>query len=412
MLSFSFVSEILFRVFFAVFLEDVTDMSMPAVPMAISDFALWPIDGETGRVMVDFDVTLESGVLVFESKGVCFDEWVERDNRDMYLRLANLVRPNPVRRCGVISEEPRHCDGERATFTLNGDISYSVDLSGIVELAQVVGPLFGIPEKKTKEEIIHEPVEAWVYAAKVLNFAVRAESILSDEKPNPLVLDGDLLFQMIIYRSGLNELVLTKSLDRQISELYRRMLTLSKDEDRAFSMATNFGKGSEYVQPLLNISDVDVSPYIGVSHASGPPCGEMVVTAVCSGTRVWEIDPVCSEAQMNTLQSLTESLMQYLIRLHTMHVRLGWRAVQDGHRSYSALDLSFNNHLEYLWHQLAGRHSLGKLGVCEHCGGLFSSVNQRRSPKRFCSPECQSRAKSKRQRERKAVKAVINERPF
>lgn len=375
-----------------------------AVPVPTGDFALWPIDGGNGKIMGDFAVSQIGGMLVFKYEGIRFDEQVEINNPDEFLKLANLVCPSKIRRQGEMPEGFLADNGIRTTATLPGDISYDVDFSCIVELARTTGPLFGIPKEKTKEAIIKEPIEAWVSAAKVLNFAIRAESLLSDQNPKPQVLDGDLLYQEIIYRNGLVEKVLTKSFDSCTPEPYCEMFRLNDEERRAFSMATNFGEGAEYVQPLLEMEEAfsDITPYIGVSLASGPPSGRTFQSVICPSSKVWEFDPDCSETKMNTLQSLVESLLQYLIRLHVMHVRLGWRPVFDKGRDYSTLDLSFNNHLEYLWHQFAARHSLGRLGVCEHCGGLFSSINQRRALKRFCSPECQSRAKSKRQRERKA----------
>lgn len=107
--------------------------------------------------------------------------------------------------------------------------------------------------------------------------------------------------------------------------------------------------------------------------------------------------------RLNVAQGLAETSVQLLVSVHTMHCRLGWGmvAAKDGGREYASIDVQFNTYLEHLWYSFGLRHSGGKLGVCAHCDILFSAYGERKSTKRYCSYECQNRAKAARSEARK-----------
>ena len=60
------------------------------------------------------------------------------------------------------------------------------------------------------------------------------------------------------------------------------------------------------------------------------------------------------------------------------------------------MGIQFNSYLERIWYAFGLHHSHGKLGICKHCGRLFSADKERKSTKVYCSKRCQEAEKDER----------------
>lgn len=103
--------------------------------------------------------------------------------------------------------------------------------------------------------------------------------------------------------------------------------------------------------------------------------------------------------------------MQQLVAVHLACTYVGWGIVHDDKsgRDVESVGIQFNNYLEWIWYVFGLHHSHGKLGVCKHCGCLFSADKERKSTKVYCSKRCQEaekdeRAKARRKRAREQAR--------
>ena len=95
---------------------------------------------------------------------------------------------------------------------------------------------------------------------------------------------------------------------------------------------------------------------------------------------------------------------------------VGWGVVHDekSGRDVGSVGIQFNSYLERIWYAFGLHHSHGKLGICKHCGRLFSADKERKSTKVYCSKRCQEAEKDERakaRRKRARAEARRNEAP-
>ena len=62
--------------------------------------------------------------------------------------------------------------------------------------------------------------------------------------------------------------------------------------------------------------------------------------------------------------------------------------------------LSFDSYLSALWYNFANRLGAVKIGYCQECGAGFSLTGHRGLPKQYCSDQCRTKAKNRREREK------------
>lgn len=119
---------------------------------------------------------------------------------------------------------------------------------------------------------------------------------------------------------------------------------------------------------------------------------------------------------------LLRGLLRTIVRYYTSGVEQGWRgplastkgpsdfkwsalSAEDVHEYEEEQGLEFGNVylnvLQRLWCAFARDYSTHIMGVCPHCGRVFSSAHKPSKPKKYCDAYCQKAAKSARQYQRK-----------
>ena len=88
--------------------------------------------------------------------------------------------------------------------------------------------------------------------------------------------------------------------------------------------------------------------------------------------------------------------VQYIVQaIAALHLR---RVTIDLFKTDGTGDsLSFDTYLNSLWYDFANRLGAVKVGYCEECGAGFSLTGHRGLPKRYCSDECRTKAKNRRE---------------
>lgn len=371
----------------------------------VSDHESFKLDPRGGQPMGRYSVSLSGGMLRFDYSDLKSFSRRGIEGSDLIIDFANLVRPSleePSRKVPVPEWVPPVTLDE---FSLPDSMSrerYKVaDGETILAVADAIGPLFGIPPEGPFGSAIVEPLDAWIAAAKAMNFAERGEAVLDNLRfgGSPDLIDGYLTFGAVFAGSGWATCCASKSLGTRLPTCYREVLASEDESELAFAPARD-----EVSRPPVLVTKRWSSDSATICVRVGPMTDledPVVGYQLLSGPELREEDRPPSDTEMTAEQSLVEALVQGLVSVHTAHVGAGWSILDAEHPSDIVFDTTYRNGLERLWCEFARCHSRGRIGACERCGRLFSALDQRKDFKRFCSKECQERAKAKRQRERK-----------
>jgi len=90
-----------------------------------------------------------------------------------------------------------------------------------------------------------------------------------------------------------------------------------------------------------------------------------------------------------------QRIVQAVAALHLQRVTVDLFKSDDTDDS-----LSFDTFLSSLWYDFAMRAKVVKVGYCAECGKGFSLTNHRGVEKKYCSDECRTKAKNRRERRR------------
>ncbi|MBQ9042721.1 MAG: hypothetical protein IJ111_07895 [Eggerthellaceae bacterium] len=369
-----------------------------------------------GRFCNGFEAAIDGDELVF-AFGESQAEDAPIEGGDAFLRLANLVKP-----AGVFAIKTTRVAPGPSGFSafIDDDIDYSyADAEEVLQLAREFGPLFGHACADGGADVVREPLEAWYAAARVLNFAVRAEATLADPPRAPEdALDGEVVYAVEQNCTGVYvpkptiSWVAAKGFGDAIPEPYRTMLEVpaamlerSHHPIPLDDGGVAFGRwASDAGFAVYGCLEAPCEP--GLEHAA----------IVMSGADVRRGDLAPGSETLTTQQSLTELIVQQLVSVHLARTFVGWGVVHDDKscRDVGSVGIQFNSYLERIWYAFGLHHSHGKLGICKHCGRLFSADKERKSTKVYCSKRCQEAEKDERakaRRKRARAEARKNETP-
>ena len=356
-----------------------------------------------GRFRNGFEVAIEEGELVFSFDGLQASD-APAEGGDAFLRLANLVKP-----AGTFAIKTTRVAPGPSGFSafIDDDIDYAyVDSDEVLQLAGEFGPLFGHACADGEADVVREPLSAWYAAARVLNFAVRAEATLADPPRAPEdALDGEVVYTAeqncdgVYVRKPAISWAAAKGFGSAVPEPYRTMLEVPAAMLERSHHPIPFDDGGVAFGRWA--SDAGFTVY-GCLEAPCEP-GLEHAAFVMSGADVRRGDSVPSREALTTQQSLTELMVQQLVSVHLARTFVGWGVVHDdkADRDVGSIGIQFNNYLERIWYAFGLHHSHGKLGVCKHCGRLFSADKERKSTKVYCSKRCQEAEKDERAKARR-----------
>lgn len=381
-------------------------------------------DFRRGQPFGEYEVRVEEGDLVFEyerPKGVNSVQRKEVRDEEDYILLASLVRCRSEERVSLGSD-PLSVGDERVRGYSTEDVPYVfASDEDLLAVAAKIGPLFGDAGRSSSEPIVREPKDAWLAAARVLNFCLRCEAMLDSDGERDGALDRDILYEAKTYRGGDFIFQVTKSFGIGMPEPYASLLRLCEDDRALFGSRTSFAGEFSYL-PIWKEGDrvgqrawklrlqIWFGDQFGIEEDriafSGRYCRWIDEQARMAEGR--KIDR-CKEHTLE--ESIVEAIVQNLISLHVMKTSLGWDFVEeDGRPSSATLDFRFQCYLSRLWYGLGRNRVKKNVRVCEHCESIFTAGDERRSRQRFCSTQCQQRAKSLRQqRRKKAMESLADE---
>jgi len=357
-----------------------------------------------GRFNSGFEVAMEGDDLVFSFGGPQAGD-VPAEGGDAFLRLANLVRPAGAYEISTMAIP------SGALAYIDEDIDYAyADAEEALRLAEEFGPLFGHACADDATDVVREPLEAWYAAARVLNFAVRAEATLADPSRAPEdALDGEVVYLAeqncdgLYVRQPAISWTAAKCFGSRVPEPYHAMLDVPPDLLGRTLRASPFDDGCVAFGQWT--SDGGFAVYGRLEAPCDPELPH--AAALMNGADVRKGDSAPSRETLTTQQSLTELIVQQLVSVHLARAFVGWSVVHDDKsgRDVGSVGIQFNNYLERIWYAFGLHHSHGKLGICRHCGRLFSADKERKSTKVYCSKRCQEaekdeRAKARRKRAR------------
>lgn len=267
--------------------------------------------------------------------------------------------------------------------------------------------MFGWGDADSMGNVAREPVAAWIDAAKVLNFAVRAHVYTGSlERIGDANMEGDVAYSVIAGRpstyhpEGGVVSFGAKGFGSTIPEPYARMLRLSDSERRDLMNPVLYGGGAAVYGEWCCEDD-----YFAVVAAVDAPWypWEAKRSAVVQGRDIDARWGAPTEDSFSCQQMIADEMFQILVRVHLNKVRLGWGVMRDAKtdRDLGTLCPFFTCLLQRIWYVLGLHHSGGKLGVCKWCGKLFSADNERKSTKIYCSKVCQEAAKDQRTKARR-----------
>ena len=362
------------------------------------------LNAALGRFHDGFEVAMEEGELVF-SFGELQVSDAPAEGGDAFLRLANLVKPAGAYEISTMAIP------SGAFAYIDEDIDYAyADAEEALRLAEEFGPLFGHACADDATDVVREPLEAWYAAARVLNFAVRAEAMLSDPPRAPEdALDGEVVYLAeqncdgAYVRESAISWTAAKCFGDRVPEPYRTMLDVPPGLLGRTLRAIPFDDGCVAFGQWT--SDGGFAVYGRLEAPCDPELPH--AAALMNGADVRKGDFAPSRETLTTQQSLTELIVQQLVSVHLARAFVGWSVVHDDKsgRDVGSVGIQFNNYLERIWYAFGLHHSHGKLGICRHCGRLFSADKERKSTKVYCSKRCQEaekdeRAKARRKRAR------------
>lgn len=248
---------------------------------------------------------------------------------DAFLRLANLVKP-----AGAFAiKTTRVVPGPSGFSAFIDDIDYSyVDAGEVLQLAREFGPLFRHACADDGVDVVREPLEAWYAAARVLNFAVRAEATLADPpRASEDALDGEVVYMVEQNCSGIHvpkpaiSWAAAKGFGGAIPEPYRTMLDVPAAMLERSHHPIPFDDGGVAFGRWA--SDVGFTVY-GCLEAPCEP-GLERAAFVMGGKDVRRGDFAPSSETLTMQQSLTELIVQQLVSVHLARTFVGWGVVHD-----------------------------------------------------------------------------------
>lgn len=367
------------------------------------------IDGLTGQLTHDFAVELVGRDLVFtpvsllSSKEFAAREGcisaakaragVTYEGSDLYTRMANLL---DYRAGALVGYEPVNVSDSFGA-PVGQDLLLPEADDEFVALANEIGPLFGLLGMMDGGKIV-EPLSAWYQAADNIGFAVRTLAVING-RAKPSTLDCSLYFALDILPDDGQMWQVYRPYHAPLSQPYKQFLTLSDAEEEELSRTQNFGKDG-----------CDTGPATWAKWILEFPAGGLrvpMLAAVFLSKRGVPNVPLESlymsgsyAAKMveRTYYGMLEQLFGALLNMHSRNIRTQWT-----NSMYAA---RYAMPLERIWNALGIDSSAGKVGICEHCGHVFIAKRERKDRKRFCSQQCQERAKAKRTYDKKRAASL------
>ena len=353
----------------------------------------------TFEVGVDFEGEIDgehcdTELVTFQFSESEVMERVEIDQDQLYIDFANIVASEQM----PLLEEDWIAFNQFSSFNIPDDYRDYLDYESLVNLAETTGPLFGSFNEESgyiQVDHIMEPERCWYDAAKALNLAIRIQSYLLGRAYSDSL--DDAIYFTLYTGAGENELVWQCSsfYPDSIDSPYWEMLELSEEEENRLFLPTVDGSCANLAfhtrwntrgHGLWNHSSLRVA-----AVPDGVDISAMAPVAYASFSYMVENDETASLARI-----LIAHLVRALMLLHTHRVYHDW---YDG-----LFGLAYNNLLERFWMDFAAGASLGKLGVCNHCGEVFEAMGERKETKKYCSVSCQANAKSARQYRRRKIR--------
>jgi hypothetical protein len=353
----------------------------------------------TGQFLGDFIIDVDGDNLRFTFVGGSSETTALVEGGDLHLALGNLIKPEkpkPLLPDGIINLEnaPIAFPAAPQPIELTSD-------DDLLALAKRLGPLFGgggVAQVDGVYSVICEPIKAWQIAAKNINFAMRAKAVL-DNRSTDDWLDDELYFMYYDFGKEGFTWMAFKRFFGGLPKPYKQSLTYTAAELKGLFQPVGFSDGAaQLTEWRLSGPAASGNPTLKTSFTTSRALQlpEDRKTYLVSNQYMRS-----TPANNQTRLSLTTTIMQSLIKLHTYRVRYGW---------YSDIySLNYNNLLERLWHNVGVGASQGKLGICQHCGRLFNADTERKDRKLYCSLYCQEAAKSKRHYCKRVVRDFIKQ---
>lgn len=373
-------------------------------------------DMRGGQPIGEYSVYIDDENLVFDYSDVCDFHRQQTEGAHHYLLLSSLVKP--IKRTSKKTRDYKSQYGQYHFYADDIDYLYASD-EQLIEVATELGPLFGKYGIQENQPKVFESKESWYFAAKVINFCLRAEGALFNPQENLGSLDNDLFYQFSFFDSDDCQQIVSKTFGSYVPEPYRLMLKLKEEQKGLLQAPRAYTKDSYsralWIEPLC---DKDTCALILVVFIGNTFSGKPNIQRF-SGSDVRGIFALQnkldgkfdSETEYTAEESMIDALIQALILLHVSSVKLDWGVVESGGGTQNvALDFSYNSYLQRIWHDLSRVHSKRIIRICERCGVAFPAENDRKSPQRFCGEDCQVKAKKARQNKReKARKELVDE---
>jgi len=345
------------------------------------------------------DEHYNSELLSFKFSESEVKERAEINQNQLYIGFANIVAPEQL----PLLEKDWIAFNQFSSFVIPDDYRDYLDYESLINLAELTGPLFGSFNEESgyiQADHIMEPERCWNDAAKALNLAIRIQSYLLGRAYSDSL--DDAIYFTLYTGTEEDELIWQCSsfYPDSIDSPYWEILELSEEEENRLFLPTVDGSCPELAfhtrwntrgHGLWNHSSLRVA-----AVPDGVDVSTMVPVAYASFSYMVENDETAPLARL-----LIAHLVRALILLHTHRVYHDW---YDG-----LFGLAYNNLLERFWMDFAADASLGKLGVCDHCGEVFEAMGERRYTKRYCSTTCQANAKSARQYRRRKIRELADE---
>jgi hypothetical protein len=350
---------------------------------------LLAIDSATGMYRGEFTLTVDDEWLTFTFLDCAYERDALFEGSDAHVRFGNLIVPEKPQ--PLLTHDLTDITGEVAAIKVPATEINLVSDTALYEFAMHVGPLFGEHDGATLDAVVREPKEAWLMAAKNMNFALRAQAVC-DHRAEDDWLDDELTWLYYDLGDGNFTWIVRKNFSVTLPEPYRSLLDYPESEGLGgFNKSTFSVRGHDAMG--LGVSTWNVSDAAG----GGPPAlRRLSTTNIAKPFSVAKAVYLLSNRYMRssstnieTRDTMTRELEKAIVEIHARGIRFSWAG--------DIFAPTFANVLERLWYAAGLSCSKGKVGLCEYCGKLFTADAERKSKKRFCSPECQNRAKSKRQ---------------